>query len=247
MRLLTDETVVVTGSSSGIGASVARSFAREGAKVVITGRRKERLDELARELTNDGGQIEPVIADITVREDVDRLFERCKQRFGPVSILVNCAGIMLASRFERGQIDDWEYMNKLNVISLFYASYRAIDQMKSNGGGSIIHIGSSAALRQRPLTGAYAGTKAAIRAAADSMRQEVIEHKIRVCTIMPGAVATDLVSHITDPESQAGFAQVLKMERLQAEDIANIVAFVARQPAYVNINEVVVRPLGQQL
>jgi NADP-dependent 3-hydroxy acid dehydrogenase YdfG len=79
------------------------------------------------------------------------------------------------------------------------------------------------------------------------MRQEVIEHKIRVCTIMPGAVATDLVSHITDPESQAGFAQVLKMERLQAEDIANIVTFVARQPAYVNINEVVVRPLAQQL
>jgi NADP-dependent 3-hydroxy acid dehydrogenase YdfG len=245
MNSLSGKVVIVTGATSGIGAAVARACALDGASVVLAGRRKDRLAQLAKEITEAGGTAEMVPCDVTIQENIDRLFQRTKERFGPVSVLVNSAGIMLLGRFENGMIDQWRHMSELNLVALYYASHKAIEQMKGNGGGLIVHVSSSAALKQRPLSGVYAGTKAAVRAAAESMRQEVIDYNIRICTIMPGAVETELVGHITDPEAKEGFAQILKMKRLQAEDIANIVTFVAQQPDYVSINEIVVRPTEQ--
>lgn len=246
MNSLRNKTVIVTGASSGIGAATAKAFGHMGANVVLAARRKDRLEQLQQELATSGTQAEAVVCDVTKQADLDLLFEQSEKRFGPVAVLVNNAGIMLNARFEHGRIDDWRLMNDLNILALYYASYKAIEQMKTNGGGVIFHISSSAARRQRQLSGPYAGTKAAVLAAADSMRQEVIPYNIRVCTVMPGAVETDLISHIDDPEAKAAFANIAKMKRLQPEDIANIVLFVASQPDYVSINEVVVRPIQQE-
>jgi NADP-dependent 3-hydroxy acid dehydrogenase YdfG len=245
MNRLKGKTVILTGASSGIGMATAKAFAAAGANLVLAARRLDRLSALARDLEKGGVGADAVQCDVTSRKDVDALFDRAAKHFGAPSVLVNNAGVMLLGRFERGLADEWQKMSDLNVQALLYASYKAIDLMKGNGGGVLVHVSSTAGRVSRPLSGAYAATKAAVLAAAESMRQETIGHNIRVCSVIPGAVATDLPDHVTDEEARTALAGLLKMKRLEPDDVANAIVFAAGQPDYVSINEILIRPTQQ--
>ncbi|MET4491225.1 SDR family oxidoreductase [Bradyrhizobium sp. LA7.1] len=245
MSTLKNKVAIVTGASSGIGAETAKAFARSHAKVVLIGRRADRLKALEGEIREAGGEAFCITCDMTKRNDVDKAFAKSVAEHGPASILVNNAGVMLLGRFERGLADEWKQMEALNVQAALYASFKAIDQMKGIGGGVIVHVSSTAGRGPRLLNGAYAATKAAILAAAESMRQELIQHNIRVCTVIPGAVATDLADHVTDEEAKGALAGLLKMKRLEPEDVARAIVYAAEQPPYVSINEILIRPTQQ--
>lgn len=245
MQKLKDKVAIVTGASSGIGAATARALAAAGARVVLVGRRLDRLQALSKEINAAGGQSHAAACDVTKPAEVDALFADVKAKHGPVSVLVNNAGVMLLGRFERGLADEWRQMQVLNVDALLYASYKAIDQMKTNDGGVLVHVSSTAGRGPRLLNGAYAATKAAVLAAAESMRQELIQHNIRISTIIPGAVSTDLADHVTDEEAKSALSGLLKMKRLEPEDVANAIVFAAEQPPYVSINEILIRPTQQ--
>ena len=243
---LEGKVAVVTGASSGIGEATVRALAAEGAAVVAGARRKERLDGLVEEVTQDGGKAIGVECDITDEEQAHDLVRRAVEEFGRIDILVNNAGVMLLSRIERGLSDQWRQMFDVNVMGLLYATHAAIGHMKEQGSGHLINISSVAGRKVRTTGGVYSGTKWAVNAISEALRLEHLEDNIRVTVVEPGAVATELPTHITDEEAQQGMNRFANIEILEAEDIANAIAYAATQPERVSVNEVLIRPTRQE-
>jgi NADP-dependent 3-hydroxy acid dehydrogenase YdfG len=243
---LDGKVAVVTGASSGIGEATVRALAAEGATVVASARRKERLDGLVEGVTQDGGMAIGVQCDITDEEQARDLVRRAVEEFGRIDILVNNAGVMLLSRIERGLSDQWRQMFDVNVLGLLYATHAAIGHMKEQGSGHLINISSVAGRKVRTTGGVYSGTKWAVNAISEALRMELQEDNIRVTIVEPGAVATELPTHITDEEAQQGMNRFANIEILEAEDIANAIAYAATQPERVSVNEVLIRPTRQE-
>ncbi|MBA2510430.1 MAG: SDR family NAD(P)-dependent oxidoreductase [Rubrobacteraceae bacterium] len=243
---LDGKVAVVTGASSGIGEATVRSLATEGAAVVAGARRKERLDELVEEVTRDGGKAIAVECDVTDEEQAHELVRRAVEEFGRLDILVNNAGVMLLSTVGKGLSDQWRQMFEVNVMGLLYSTDAAIRHMKEQGSGHLVNISSVAGRKvTRDSSGVYAGTKFAVNAISEGLRQELLEDNIRVTIVEPGAVATELPDHITDPDARQGLSGLLKLDRLQAEDIASAITYAVTQPERVSINEVLIRPTQQ--
>ena len=246
MAKLDGKVAVITGASSGIGEATAEALAAEGASVVVAARRKDRLSELVERINGNGGKAVSVECDVTDEEAAHALIQRAKDELGRVDILVNNAGVMLLSKIEKGLSDQWRQMFDVNVLGLLYATDAAIAVMKEQQGGHIVNISSVAGRKSGPLRGAYSGTKFAVNAISEALRQELQEDNIRITMIEPGAVATELTNHITDEEAKEGISgMIAAMEPLQSEDIANAIAFVVTQPERVSINEVLIRPTHQ--
>jgi NADP-dependent 3-hydroxy acid dehydrogenase YdfG len=243
---LDGKVAVVTGASSGIGEATVRALAAAGATVVAGARRKERLDGLVEGVTQDGGQAIGVECDVTDEEQAHDLVRRAVEEFGRIDILVNNAGLMLLSRIEKGLSNEWRKMFDVNVMGLLYATHAAIGHMKEQGSGHLINISSVAGRKVRATGGVYSGTKWAVNAISEALRLELLEDNIRVTVVEPGAVATELPEHITDEEAQAGMKRFEGIEILEAEDIANAIAYTAVQPERVSINEVLIRPTRQE-
>jgi NADP-dependent 3-hydroxy acid dehydrogenase YdfG len=246
MGRLDGKTAVVTGASSGIGEATVRALVAEGAAVVAGARRKERLEELVEEVTQVGGKMVGVECDITDEKQAQDLVRRAVEEFGRIDVLVNNAGIMLLSKIERGLSDEWRRMFDVNVMGLLYATHAAIRYMKEQGSGHIVNISSVAGRRVRPTTGVYSGTKFAVNAISEALRQELLEDSVRVTVIEPGVVETELQSHITDEEAIESLdAMRERLDALQAEDIANAIAYAVTQPERVSVSEVLIRPTQQ--
>ncbi len=246
MAKLEGKVAVITGASSGIGEATVRALSAEGAAVVAGARRKERLDGLVEEvMARDGGKVIAVECDVTDEEQAHGLVGRAVEEFGRIDILVNNAGVMLLSRIEKGLSDEWRRMFDVNVLGLLYATHAAIGHMKEQGSGHLINISSVAGRKSRATTGVYSGTKFAVNAISEALRQELLEVNIRVMMVEPGAVETELPDHITDEEARENLSGLLKLDRLQAEDIANAISYVAIQPERVSVNEVLIRPTQQ--
>ena len=246
MVKLDGKVVVITGASSGIGEATAEALAEEGATVVVAARREERLSELVERLNGGGGKALAVECDVTDEEQAHALIQRAKDEFGQVDILVNNAGVMQLSKIEKGLSDEWRTMFDVNVLGLLYATDAAIVVMKEQGSGHLVNISSLASRGTRPGLGVYSGTKMAVNGISESLRQELLEDNIRVTMVEPGAVETELPDHITDEEAQEGLSAMLeRLEPLQAEDIANAIAYVVSQPERVSINEILIRPSQQ--
>ena len=243
---LEGKVAVVTGASSGIGEATVRALAAEGAAVVAGARRKERLDGLVEGVTEDGGKAIGVECDVTDEEQAHDLVRRAVEEFGRIDILVNNAGVMLLSRIERGLSDQWRQMFDVNVMGLLYPTHAAIGYMKEQGSGHLINISSVAGRKVRVTGGVYSGTKWAVNAISEALRLELLEDNIRVTIVEPGAVSTELASHITDEEAQQGMSRFEGIEILEAEDIANAIAYAATQPERASINEVLIRPTRQE-
>ncbi len=241
---LNGKVAVVTGASSGIGEATVRSLAAEGAAVVAGARRKERLEGLVEEVTRSGAQAIAVECDVTDEQQAHALIDRAIGEFGRIDILVNNAGVMLLSKVEKGLSDEWRRMFDVNVLGLLYATDAAIEAMKEQGSGHIVNVSSVAGRKTRPTGGVYSGTKFAVNAISEALRQELLEDGVRVTIVEPGAVATELTDHITDEEVREGLKQ-RSIEPLQSEDIANAIAYAVGQPQRVSVNEILIRPTQQ--
>jgi NADP-dependent 3-hydroxy acid dehydrogenase YdfG len=241
---LDGKVAIVTGASSGIGEATSEALAAEGATVVAAARREERLSDLKGRVEDNGGRLEVVQADVTDEVQAHDLVQRTEDEFGGVDILVNNAGVMLLSKVEKGLSDQWRRMFDVNVLGLLYATDAAIGAMR-RGGGHIVNISSVAGRQTRPGSGVYSGTKFAVNAISEALRQELIEDKIRVTMVEPGAVETELATHITDEEAQQGVQALHQLDILQAEDIASAVAYCVTRPERVSVNEILIRPTEQ--
>jgi NADP-dependent 3-hydroxy acid dehydrogenase YdfG len=243
---LDGKVAVVTGASSGIGEATVRALAAEGAAVVAGARRKERLDGLVDEVTREGAKAVAVECDVTDEEQAHDLVHRAVEEYGRIDILVNNAGVMLLSTVGKGLSDQWRQMFEVNVMGLLYVTDAAIEHMKGQHSGHLVNISSVAGRKvTRDSSGVYAGTKHAVGAVSEGLRQELLEDNIRVTIVEPGAVATELPDHITDEDARESLSGLLKLERLQAEDIAEAVVYAVTQPERVSVNEILIRPTQQ--
>ena len=246
MAKLDGKVAVITGASSGIGEATAEALAAEGAAVVVAARREDRLNNLVDRIEGDGGRVLPVACDVTDEEQAHALIQRAKDELGSVDILVNNAGVMQLSKIEKGLSDEWRTMFDVNVMGLLYVTDAAVQAMKEQGSGYVVNISSVAGRKTRPGVGVYSGTKVAVNAISEALRQELIEDNVRVTMIEPGAVETELPNHITDEEAKEGIDALYQLDDiLQAEDIANAIVYCVTQPARVSINELLIRPTQQ--
>jgi NADP-dependent 3-hydroxy acid dehydrogenase YdfG len=245
---LDGKVAVVTGASSGIGEATAEALAAEGANVVVAARREERLHELVGRIEGSSGRTLVIPCDVTDEEQAHELVRRAVDEFGRLDILVNNAGVMLLSTVSKGLSDQWRRMFEVNVLGLLYTTEAAIEVFKRQQSGHIVNVSSLAGRKvTRDSSGVYAGTKHAVNAISEGLRQELLEENVRVTIVEPGAVETELPDHITDEEARESLSGLMTLERLQAEDIAGAIAYAATQPDRVSVNEILIRPTQQPL
>jgi NADP-dependent 3-hydroxy acid dehydrogenase YdfG len=233
---------VVTGASSGIGQATARALAADGYRVAVLARRLDRIAALAEDLGNGSIAIQ---ADVTDRDSIVAAAERVRQELGGADVLVNNAGIMLLGPFSSDQRDDYRQMVEVNLLGAITATEVFLDQLK-DGGGDIVNISSVAGRTARAGNGVYAATKWGLNGWSESLRQELLPD-VRVTLIEPGAVATELPTHITHQATRQGVEQLYSQVTVTAEDIAAVIAFAVNRPKHLAINEILLRPANQQL
>lgn len=239
------KTVLVTGATSGIGKATARAFAKNKYKVILCGRREDRLAQLQEEL----GQLTPVtslVFDVRYYNDVKRAIESLPTEFSTVDVLINNAGNAHGLDFiQDGDIADWDAMVDINVKGLLYVSKVIIPMMVERKKGQIINIGSTAAKEVYPKGNVYCATKHAVDALTAGMRMDLNQHGIRVGAIHPGMVETEF-SEVRFKGDVERAAQVYSgFEVLQPDDIADIILFVVSRPNHVNIADLMVMCTAQ--
>jgi 3-hydroxy acid dehydrogenase/malonic semialdehyde reductase len=241
------KTAFVTGATSGFGKAIAKKFAEAGYKVIINGRRADRLQSLAEELTQK--YLAPVhIASFDVR-DKDAVFkavEAFPSEFQYVDVLVNNAGLALGrDYFEDARIEDWETMIDTNVKGLLYVTRAVLPKMVERSSGHIINIGSVAGKEVYEKGNVYCGTKHAVTALSEAMRIDLLKNKIKVTAIHPGAANTEFSAVRFKGNMELAESVYKGYEPLKAEDIADIVLYCVSLPERVVINDLVVTALAQ--
>jgi NADP-dependent 3-hydroxy acid dehydrogenase YdfG len=236
-----DKVAVVTGASSGIGAATARTLAADGYRVALLARRLDRITTLADELGNRSTAIE---ADVTDRDSIVAAADRVGRELGTAGVLVNNAGVMLLGPFDSGQRADYRQMIEVNLLGAITVTEVFLDQLK-DGGGDIVNISSVAGRTARSGNGVYAATKWGINGWSESLRQELLPD-VRVTLVEPGVVATELPSHITHAGTRQGVQQLYDKAEVTPEDIAEIIGFILSRPRRLAVNEILLRPAGQQ-
>ena len=245
--MLNDKVAIITGASSGIGYATALALSKAGAKVAIGARRTDRLDDLAQKIKENGGEVFSQKLDVTKKEQCDSFVNAVLDKWGSVDILVNNAGLMPLSFFKNLKVDEWDQMIDVNIKGVLYCTGAVINHMKDKKSGHIVNISSVAGRIVFPAGSVYCATKHAVAAFSEGLRQEFsMRSNIRVTSIEPGVVDTELNNTITD-ESLKGFVEnTKKMEALHAEDIANAILFAVESPSHMNVNEILIRPTTQE-
>lgn len=238
-----DKVVVITGASSGIGRATAERLAQLGAKVVIGARRVEQLKQIAAESPSNSVIYQQT--DVTDRDSVSRLVKLAIDKFQRVDVLYNNAGLMPISKMAELKVDEWDRMIDVNIKGVLYGIAAVLPTMIRQQSGQIITTDSVAGHVVHSGTAVYAGTKYAIQAIMDGLRQEQATNHIKTTMISPGVVNTELFSTISDPNQRAQTEKQEKENGLNASDVANAVAYAINQPADVAINEVLMRPSSQ--
>jgi NADP-dependent 3-hydroxy acid dehydrogenase YdfG len=231
---------VITGASSGIGEATARALAASGYRLALLARRADRIEALAGELGNGSIAIQ---ADVTDRESVVKAAGWVKAELGGTDVLVNNAGIMLLAPFSDEGHDDHRRMVEANLLGAITVTEVFLDQLV-DGGGDLVNLSSVAGRTARPGNAVYAATKWGINGWSESLRQE-LQPDVRVMVIEPGAVATELTDHITNPEVKQTAEQMYQQLAITADDIAEVIAFAVTRPRRMTLNEILVRPTAQ--
>jgi len=252
-RPLDGTVALVTGASSGIGAATARYLASAGAAVTIAARRADRLAELADEITRAGGRALIHETDVTDPAQAQAMVETTVRDLGRLDIVINNAGVMLLGPIENAPMEEWERMVHLNVLGLLYTAHAALPHLLKAAEigprrvADIINISSVAGRVARRGSGVYNLTKFGVGAFSESLRQEVTGRHVRVALVEPGAVTTELTSHLR-PEIREQTAQRLaNIERLHADDIADAITYMVTRPRRMAVNEMLIRPTEQEM
>jgi len=249
MENLAGRAAIVTGASSGIGEATARALAGAGMRVAVAARRRDRLDQLAAALRARGADVLVQPTDVRREAEVLALFAAVRERFGGVDVLVNNAGLGLAAPISSGETERWRTMLEVNVLALCIASREAIRDMERRGvAGHVVHVSSMAGHRVPGIDSAvYAGTKFAVRAIAEGMRQELRARQspIRVSCVSPGYVETEF-AEVFSGSKEAAEKTYARLKVLDATDVAEAIRWMVSQPPHVEIHDVLVRPTAQR-
>ncbi len=244
MSNIQGKVVAITGASGGIGEATALLLAERGAKVVLGARRTERLEALATRIAAAGGEAVHAGTDVTRRGDLTALVALALQRFGRLDVFVSNAGIGPISLLDDLRVAEWEEMVDINIKGVLYGIAAALPVFREQGSGHFVNIASTAGLIVRPTMAVYAGTKFAVRAISEGLRQEAGE-KLRVTVITPGFVHTDFVGGITDPTLRGQLEASRDKLAITPDAIARAIAFAIEQPADIDVGEIVIRPTAQ--
>ena len=248
-----DETVaLVTGASSGIGEATAALLAELGAAVAVAARRKDRLDDLVRRIEDKGGRAVAIETDVTDRSQAEAAVEQTVAELGRLDTVVNNAGVMLLGPIEDAPVEEWERMVSLNVMGVLYVAHAALPHLLAAAEqpprrvADLVNISSVAGRVARAGSGVYNATKWGVGAFSESLRQEFTRRHLRVSLVEPGAVKTELATHVRPEVWERQGNVFADTELMEAVDIADAIAYVVTRPRRVAINEVLIRPTEQE-
>ncbi|MBE5672339.1 SDR family oxidoreductase [Staphylococcus sp. SS35] len=231
MTVLTDKVAVVTGAGSGIGEAIATLLHEEGAKVVLAGRNKEKLQNVANQLSQDNVKVVPT--DVTNKEEVDELIKIAQETFGRLDIIINSAGQMLSSKITDYQVDEWDSMIDVNIKGTLYTAQAALPTMLEQSSGHLINIASISGFEVTKISTIYSATKAAVHTITQGLEKELAKTGVKVTSISPGMVDTAITAAYNPSDRK----------KLDPQDIAEAVLYALTQPSHVNVNEITVRPV----
>lgn len=249
---LAGRTAVVTGASSGIGQATALRLAKLGAAVAVAARRADRLEELARRITAAGGTALPLALDVTDRDAVAAAAERVSAELGRPDLVFANAGVQLVSAIDELRTDDWQRQIDLNVSGVMNTIGAFVPHLVAaaadGGAADLITTSSIAATRVLEKFSVYSGTKAYLSQLTRLLRVELGRKRVRVATVEPGMVDTELPDHVTDPDATKLMADLIaEIDVLRPADVAETVAFIASVPRHVNLTEVTILPTEQAI
>jgi NADP-dependent 3-hydroxy acid dehydrogenase YdfG len=239
MSEINGKVVAITGASSGIGEATAKVLAARGARVVLGARRLDRLEALAASIAAQGGTAKVRPLDVTSLEDTEAFVAFARESFGRLDVIVNNAGLMPLSPFAARKIDEWNRMIDVNIRGVLHGIAAALPLMEEQGYGQIVNVSSIAGHKVVATAGVYCGTKAAVLAISEALRQET--KKVRVTVVSPGVTESELAHTITHDATRAA-VDALRRTAIPAEAMARAIAFAISEPADVDVSELVVRP-----
>jgi len=245
MEGITGKVVAITGASSGIGEATARLLAERGAAVVRGARRTERLDLLANEIRDHGGQAVASATDVTVQADLERLVALAVDNFGRLDVLVSNAGVSKIGPMTDLDVDGWSAMIDVNVRGVLHGIAAALPVFRKQGAGHFVTTVSTAGLRIAPTQAVYAATKNAVRTLLDGLRQESTDGVIRTTSVSPGYVRTELADSIDNVEVRDQIRRGMDEFAIAPEAVARAIAFAIEQPQDVEIGDITIRPTVQ--
>lgn len=238
--------VIITGASSGLGAETARHLAKKGAKLVLGARRLDRLEQLVDEIKQQGGEAIAVAMDVSKRDDVEQLAQKAVAHFGRIDVLINNAGTMPGALMSALKVDEWDKMIDVNVKGVLYGIAAVLPTMLAQHSGHIINLSSVAGLKVSAGGGTvYSATKFAVKAISEGLREEMAGENVRVTTLYPGAVDSELKYSSSDSASRERVQAYYKNNEISADAIARAIVYAIEQPEDVSVNEITVRPTRQ--
>ncbi|ALC81967.1 SDR family oxidoreductase [Bacillus gobiensis] len=243
MSNIKDKVIIITGASSGIGKATATLLAEQGAHVVVGARRKQNLEELVASITLNGGSASYQVTDVSKRYDVENLVKHAVNTHGKVDVLINNAGVMPISPLDDLRVEDWERMIDINIKGVLYGIAAALPVFRKQGIGHFVNTASTAGHKTVPNQSVYSGTKYAVRAISEGLRQEA-GNNLRVTIISPGMTRTSFSESVTDSEIKIQLEEYRDIA-MSPKAIARAIAFAIDQPVDVDVNEVIVRPTAQ--
>lgn len=238
-----DKVIIIMGASSGIGEATSRLLAEKGAKLIIAARRLDRLKAIKKSFPKADIHIQQ--ADVTNYEDVKKVVDLAMDTYGRIDVLYNNAGIMPTAPIVEGRRDEWQQMLDINIMGVLNGIAAVVPIMAEQKSGQIIATDSVAGHVVYPDSAVYCGTKFAVRAIMEGLRQEQRENNIKSTIISPGAVATELYKTINDKQVSENLHQAQKEWGLVPEDIASAVVFAIDTPDRMAISDMIVRPTTQ--
>ncbi|MBW8523507.1 SDR family oxidoreductase [Chryseobacterium chendengshani] len=242
-----NKVIIITGASSGMGEAAAKHLAKLGAIVVLGARRKDRIEKLAKQITDDGGKALGIAADVTNREQMKNLAAETVKQLGRIDVILNNAGVMPLSPIDRLNMEEWDTMIDVNIKGVLNGIAAVLPYMKEQKFGQIINTASVAGHKIFGGSAVYSATKFAVRALSEGLRMEVKPYNIRTTIVCPGAVKTELLEQISEADIQKANQDYVGEVGISPDSFARVVAFAISQPEDVDINEVIFRPTAQEL
>lgn len=235
---------LITGASSGMGAATAVRLARDGARVMLAARRKDRLEKVADEVRQAGGEARTCVADVARLDHVQALIQQTLEAFGRIDVVFNNAGLMRIGPIEKLTHADIEQMIKVNFLGAAWVLKEVVPILKKQNSGLIINTSSVLGGRKTRATAwIYAGTKWAVTAMTEGLREELVGTRVKVCAIQPGVVDTELFEAFeVHPMKYANITTPIR-----PAEVAELIAFLVNLPWHFNINEIILRPTEQTI